>query len=61
MHTCNPRTWEAEAGGSPDGGQLGIHSQSLSQKKKKKVGASGSRLWLCLLATQEAEIRSIVV
>jgi hypothetical protein len=31
----NPSTWEAEAGGSPVGGQPGLHSDTMSPKKKK--------------------------
>jgi hypothetical protein len=33
-HTCNPRTWQAEAGTSPVGGQRELHSEILSLKKK---------------------------
>jgi hypothetical protein len=36
MHACNPYTWEVEAGGPRVLGQLGLHSETLSQKKKKK-------------------------
>jgi hypothetical protein len=34
-HTCNPITPEAEAGGSIVPGQLGLHSETLSQKTNK--------------------------
>jgi hypothetical protein len=35
LHTCNPRIWEAEAGGLQVQGQQDACSLSLSQKKKK--------------------------
>jgi hypothetical protein len=35
-HTCNPRTWEAEAEGLKIQGQSGLQSEILSQKKGKK-------------------------
>jgi hypothetical protein len=37
MHTCNPSTWEAEAGVSRDWGKPGLHSKTLFQKKKKRL------------------------
>jgi hypothetical protein len=36
MHICNPRTGEAEAGGSWVPGQPGLHSETLCQKIKFK-------------------------
>jgi hypothetical protein len=35
-HSCNPSTQEAEARGSQVGDQPGLHSETLSQKKKKR-------------------------
>jgi hypothetical protein len=32
-HTCNPSTWQAEAGS-----QLGLHGETLSQSVPKKTG-----------------------
>jgi hypothetical protein len=34
VYTCNPTTQEAEAGGSWVQGQLGLHSETTSQKKE---------------------------
>jgi hypothetical protein len=36
VHTYNYSTWEEEAGGLRILGQLGIHSETLSQKMKQK-------------------------
>jgi hypothetical protein len=36
VYTCNSSTWEAETGGLQIQGQPGLHSESLSQKKKKE-------------------------
>jgi hypothetical protein len=36
VQTCNPSTWEAEAGGSQVPRQLEQHSESLSRKRKKR-------------------------
>jgi hypothetical protein len=36
LHACNPSTWESEAGFSVQG-QLGLHCETLPQKKKKKT------------------------
>jgi hypothetical protein len=33
VHICNPSIWEAEAGGWQVGGQPGLHSEILPQKK----------------------------
>jgi hypothetical protein len=43
VHTCNPNTGEAEAGGSGVHGQPGTYSETLSmlQKKKKKRWGRG--------------------
>jgi hypothetical protein len=35
-HACNPSTQEAEVGGCQIQGQPGLHSKTLSGKKKKK-------------------------
>jgi hypothetical protein len=35
VHTCNPRTWEAEAGGIAQG-QPGLYSETLSHKTDTK-------------------------
>jgi hypothetical protein len=37
VHTCDPSTGEAEAGGSGIAGQPGLPSKNLSQKKGKKA------------------------
>lgn len=34
VHTSNPGTWEAEAGGSGVQGQFGLHGKALSHKEK---------------------------
>jgi hypothetical protein len=36
MHACNLSTLEAKAGGFQDQGQPELHSETLSQKEKKK-------------------------
>jgi hypothetical protein len=36
VHTYNPNAWEVEAVGLGARGQPGLHSQTSSQKKKKK-------------------------
>jgi hypothetical protein len=36
VHVCNPSIWVSEAGGLRVGGQLELHSEDWSQKKKKK-------------------------
>jgi hypothetical protein len=36
LQTCNPSTWEAEAGGYPVGEQPGVHSKSLKKQNNKK-------------------------
>jgi hypothetical protein len=40
-HTCNPSTQETEAEGSQLQDQTGIHSETLSQKQTKMLGAGG--------------------
>jgi hypothetical protein len=35
VYTCNPGTWEAEAGECQVQGHLWLHIQNLSQKRKK--------------------------
>jgi hypothetical protein len=37
LHTYNPSTWEAEAGRLRVQGQPGLHSETLSLKKKKNL------------------------
>lgn len=37
VHTCNPNTQDAEAGGSQAAGQLGLHSMILPQREKNKT------------------------
>jgi hypothetical protein len=37
VHTYNPSTWEAKAGGPQIQGQPGIHSKTQFQKKKKTI------------------------
>jgi hypothetical protein len=34
VHTCGPSIWEAEAGRLRIWGQLGLHSETLSQKNE---------------------------
>jgi hypothetical protein len=51
VHAFNPSTWEAEAGGFLSSrpawstecvpGQPGLHRETLSQKKKKKLSGAG--------------------
>jgi hypothetical protein len=36
VHTYNPITWDAKAGGLRVGNQAGLHSETLSQKRKKR-------------------------
>jgi hypothetical protein len=43
VHSCNPSTWEAKAGGLRVPGQPGLQNDSLSLKKKKKSGEEGGR------------------
>jgi hypothetical protein len=43
VHTCNPSTWETEAGGSEVRGQTGIHGKILSQKQQKKENKEKGR------------------
>jgi uncharacterized protein len=38
MHNCNPSPWEVEARELLVPGQLGLHSKTLSQKKKSLQG-----------------------
>jgi hypothetical protein len=47
VHTCNPSTWEAEAGGFRAPGQPALHSKTLSQKEKQKVNQNKN--WLKIL------------
>jgi hypothetical protein len=37
VHTYNPSIWATEAGRSQVQGQPGLHSETLSEKKEKKV------------------------
>jgi hypothetical protein len=46
VHTCNPSTWEAEAGRSEVLGQPGLYNNILFQKKKKKRKRKESQLGL---------------
>jgi hypothetical protein len=39
VHTSNPSTSEAETGGLQVQGQTMLHSETLSQKSSKRVGA----------------------
>jgi hypothetical protein len=61
-HTCNPSTWEVEAGEVPD--QPGLHSETLSQNTKggdcelpkatqqgDRRSVSGGHLCTCVLCT----------
>lgn len=34
-HTCNPNIWKAEAGVSCISGQLGLHTETISEKKER--------------------------
>jgi hypothetical protein len=43
-HICNPRTLKVEAGGS----KAGLHSKTLSHKKKKKKGRGQKHIKLSL-------------
>jgi hypothetical protein len=36
VHTCNPSTWEAEAGGLTVQGQHGQHRKTLSQNVRER-------------------------
>jgi hypothetical protein len=38
VHACNPSTWEAEADRSKVRGQLGLHSETLSQNRTHATG-----------------------
>jgi hypothetical protein len=38
VHTYNPSTWEAEAGGSRVLGQPGLHSDIYQERKKERKG-----------------------
>jgi hypothetical protein len=40
VHTCNPSTQEAEAGGSGVGVQPGLHRETLSQTNNKNIYVS---------------------
>jgi hypothetical protein len=45
VQSCNLSTWEVETGLRVPGQQLGLHSGTLSQEKKKReLGAGGSHL-----------------
>lgn len=44
-HVCNPGTWEAEAGGPGVRGQLGQHSEKLSQTNKSNRVAIMVNRW----------------
>jgi hypothetical protein len=54
VHSCNPSIAEYKVGGFGVQGQPGLHSETLSQKKKKS-------LWLMpiILSIWEANIRKI--
>jgi hypothetical protein len=45
VHTCNPSSGETEAGGSLVQGQLELHSKTLTQKKKKKMGTQKDEMF----------------
>jgi hypothetical protein len=42
LHTCNPSTHEAEAGGSQVPGQPELPSETLSQKGEEEIGKAES-------------------
>lgn len=43
VYTCNPSTWEAEAGGSPFRVQPGLHRETLSQKPKQTINNNNNQ------------------
>jgi hypothetical protein len=45
VHGCDTSTWEAETEGSQLPGQPGLHSETLSQKKKKKKPRHTSNIY----------------
>jgi hypothetical protein len=42
-YAYNPKTQEAEAGGSRNQGQPGLHSETLSLKERKRMGRREGR------------------
>jgi hypothetical protein len=48
VHTCNPSTWEAEAGGLQIEDQSELHRKTLPQKKKKEKEIPWATLELCI-------------